>query len=164
MAALKEVMQLIDAHSDKIPEGDYLKMCSAMKEAYGNQKPERVNIRSMEYYDMEDELSNATSELSRLHKERDNIHYRTKMSKAMKSEAIREYAFREGLHSLREASVEALEEAGIHVNYGELYSKYLNDFNDEVYEKKKVIHLMIEELRGYRDDIVVRMAEVCDIN
>ena len=159
MDNLKKLMSLIDANSERIPEGDYLEMCNAMKSVHGCMKPERVHVRSMEYYEMEDELSNVTVELNRLHKERDNIHYRTKLTKAMKSDAIREYAFTEGLHSLRENSVEALEEAGVRVNYGELFGKYLNDFNEGVYEKKKVIHLMIEEARGHRDEVVSRMAD-----
>ena len=159
MDTLKQLMSLVDANSDKIPEGDYLAMCNAMKVVHGSLKPERVDVRSIDYYEMEDELMKVTHELTRLHKERDNIHYRTKMTRSMKTEAIREYAFEEGLHSLREHSVEALEEAGVHVNYGELFSKYMSAFNDDVYERKKAIHLMIEEARGYRDDIVYRMAE-----
>jgi len=159
MDTLKQLMSLVDANSDKIPEGDYLAMCNAMAVVHGSLKPERVDVRSINYYEMEDELMKVTHELTRLHKERDNIHYRTKMTKVMKTNAIREYAFEEGLHSLREHSVEALEEAGVRVNYGELYSKYMSAFNDDVYERKKVIHLMIEEARGYRDDIVCRMAD-----
>ena len=159
MDRLKQVMSLVDAHSDKIPEGDYLAMCNALKDVHGMIKPERVHVRSMEYYEMEDEMMKVTEELTRLHKQRDNIHYRTKMTKFMKTEAIKEYAFTEGLHNLREYSVEALEEAGVRVNIGELFAKYLSVTNDEVYEKKKVIHLQIEEARGYRDDIVCRMAD-----
>ena len=159
METLKNLMSMLDANSEKFPEGDYITMCNALKDVYGSLKPERVHVRSMEYYEMEEELSNVTVELNRLHKERDNIHYRRKLTKSMKSEAIREYAFTEGLHSLREYSVEALEAVGVRVNYGELYGKYLCEFNDEVYEKKKVIHLMIEEARGHRDDIVSRMAD-----
>lgn len=152
-------MQLIDANSERIPEGDYLAMCNAMKVVHGSMKPERVNIRTMAYYDMEDELTNVVLELERLHKERDKLHYRTRMTKAMKTQAIREYAFTEGLHSLREYSVEALEEAGIRVNYDELYSKFLSDYNDDIFDKKRTIHLMIEEVRGHRDEVVYRMAE-----
>ena len=159
METLKQLMSLIDANSEKFPEGDYLAMCNAMKEVHGNMKPDRVRVRSMEYYEMEDELINVTQELTRLHKERDNIHYRTKMTKAMKTEAIRVYAFTEGLHSLREYSVEALVEADVRVNYGELFSKHLSEVNDDVYEKKKIVHLMIEEARCHRDDVVYRMAD-----
>ena len=159
MESLKNLMSLLDANSDNIPEGDYLTMCNALKDMHGSLKPERINVRSMEYYDLEEELCNATMELNRLHKERDNLHYRTKLSKFMKSEAIRVYAFAQGLHSLRENSVEALEEAGVRVDCNELFGVYLSEFNDHVYEKKKAIHLMIEELRGHRDGIVCRMAD-----
>lgn len=160
MDSLKNLMSLIDANSEKIPEGDYLAMCEAMKTVHGNMKVERVVVRSVEYYDLEEELSRVTMELNRLHKERDNIHYRTKMTKAMKREAIREYAFTEGLHSLREYTQEALEEAGIRVNCNELYGKYLETFNDDIYQRKKVVHLDIQELRDYRDSVVKDLADV----
>ena len=160
MDNLKIVMSLIDAHSDKIPEGDYLAMCNAIKIVHGNMKAERVIVRSIEYYELEEEMSRVTTELGRLHKERDNIHYRTKVSKAMKREAIREYAFTEGLHSLREYTQEALEEAGIHVNCNELYGKYLETFNDDIYQRKKVVHLAIQEMRDYRDSVVKDLADV----
>ena len=154
MDTLKNLMSLIDANSDKIPEGDYLAMCEAMKGVHGNMKPERINVRSVEYYDLEEELSRVTMELDRLHKERDMIHYRTKMTKVMKREAIREYAFTEGLHSLREFTQKALDEAGIRVNCNELYGKYLESFNDDIYQRKKVVHFNIQEMRDYRDSVV----------
>lgn len=160
MDTLKNLMSLIDANSEKIPEGDYLAMCEAMKIVHGNMKAERVTVRSTEYYDLEEELSNVTQELNRLHKERDNIHYRSKMTKYMKREAIREYAFTEGLHSLREYTPEALVDAGIHVNIDVLYGKYLEAFNDDVYQKKKVVHLAIQEMRDYRDSVVKDLADV----
>jgi len=34
MEALGEIMQLIDTHSDAMPEGDYLKMCGLMKSVF----------------------------------------------------------------------------------------------------------------------------------
>jgi len=34
MQALGEIMQLLDAHSDAMPEGDYLRACSLMKEVF----------------------------------------------------------------------------------------------------------------------------------
>tara|TARA_Y100000389_G_scaffold5916_1_gene5712 strand:- start:495 stop:998 length:504 start_codon:yes stop_codon:yes gene_type:complete len=160
MDTLKNLMSLIDANSEKIPEGEYLAMCEALKNLHGNVKRDPMTIRSVEYYDLEEELSRVTVELDRLHKERDRIHYRTKMTKMMKREVIREYAFTEGLHSLREYTPEALEEAGIHVNCNELYGKYLETFNDDIYQKKKVVHLNIQELRDYRDSVVKDLADV----
>lgn len=152
-------MSLIDANMDNIPEGDYLAMCNAMKEVHSKMKPESVTVRSMDYYEYEEELSKVTIELNRLHKQRDNIHYRTKVTRAMKTDAIKVYAFTQGLHSLREHTVEALEEAGVGVNFDCLFSKYLDDFNNDVYEKKKVIHLMIQEARDYRDNIIRNMID-----
>lgn len=152
-------MQLIDANSERIPEGDYLAMCNAMKEVHGKMKPETVIVHPVSYYDYEDELSKVVIELNRLHKQRDNIHYRTKVTKVMKTDAIREYAFTEGLHSLREHTVEALEEAGVRINTDNLFGKYLENFNYDIYEKKKAIHLMIQEVRDYRDNLIRDMVD-----
>jgi len=53
MEALGEIMQLIDTHSDAIPEGDYLKMCGLMKSVFdGMSRPapqrQRVVSRAVE--------------------------------------------------------------------------------------------------------------------
>lgn len=160
MEALKQLMSLIDANSEKLPEGDYLAMCAAMKEVHGGMKSNRVTLRSMDYYELDDELSSVTMELDRLCRERDTIHYRTKMTKALKREAIREYAFTEGLHSLREYTPEALEEAGIKINCNELYGKYLEAFNDDIFQRKRAISLTIQDTRAYRDEIVKDMVDV----
>ena len=154
-------MTLIDANSEKIPEGDYLAMCEAMKGLHGSVRTDDVfTLRSMDYYDMEEELTHVTLELERLVHERDNMHYRTRLTKAMKVEAIREYAFTEGLHSLREYTPEALEEAGIRVNINELYAKHLEDFNQDIFQKKKALQVNIHDTRARRDVIVKEMADV----
>jgi len=160
MEALKQLMSLIDANSEKIPEGDYLAMCEAMKGVHGGLKSDKITMRSVDYYELDEELSSVTMELDRLCRERDTIHYRTKMTKALKREAIREYAFTEGLHSLREYTHEALEEAGIKINCNELYGKYLEAFNDEIFQRKKAISLTIQDTRAYRDEIVKEMVDV----
>lgn len=158
MESLRALMGLIDANSEKIPEGDYLAMCGAMKDVHANVKLSTIKVPSVDYYVLEEELYRVCEELSRLHKKRDNIHYRKKMTKRMKSEAIEVYAFGNRLDSLREYSVEAVRAAGIDINFGEMFTSYLNTFNDDVYERKKVIHTQIEEARVYRDATVRRMA------
>lgn len=160
MDDLKSLMSLIDANSDKIPEGDYLRMCEVMKGLHGSVRKDTVATRSMDYYDIEEELTRVTLELERLHKERDAIHYRTKMTKAMKSEAIREFAFTEGLHSLREYTPGALQEAGVNVDCTVLYKNYLETYNQDIFQSKKVIHLMVQETREYRDVLVRDMVDV----
>jgi hypothetical protein len=161
METLKNLMTLIDANSEKIPEGDYLAMCEAMKGLHGSVRTDDVfTLRSMDYYDMEEELTHVTLELERLVRERDNMHYRTRLTKAMKAEAIREYAFTEGFHSLREYTPEALEEAGIRVNINEVYAKHLEDFNQDIFQKKKALQVNIHDTRARRDVIVKEMADV----
>lgn len=160
MDNLKNLMALIDANSEKIPEGDYLAMCEAMKGVHGNMKRETFELRSMDYYDLEDELTAVTLELEKLHKERDGIHYRTKMTKAMKSEAIRDFAFSEGLHSLRESTPEALKEAGFNVNCTVIYKNYLEAYNHDIFQRKKAVHEMVQETRERRDRLVMDMADV----
>lgn len=155
-------MSLIDANSEHIPEGEYLKMCEAMKEVY--EKVKLVNnwapLRSMDYYEIEEELTNVTMELERLHRERDSIHYRTKLSKAMKRDAIAEYAFTEGFHSLREYTPEALQEAGIRVNLNDVYKKFLDAYNDDIFQRKKAIQMMVQQTRDHRDNLVREMVDV----
>lgn len=161
METLRNLMTLIDANSEKIPEGDYLAMCEAMKGLHGSVRTDDVfTLRSMDYYDMEEELTHVTMELERLVRERDNMHYRTRLTKAMKAEAIREYAFTEGFHSLREYTPEALEEAGIRVNINEVYAKHLEDFNQDIFQKKKALQVNIHDTRARRDLIVKEMADV----
>lgn len=155
-------MSLIDANSEHIPEGEYLKMCEAMKEVY--EKVKLVNnwapLRSMDYYEIEEELTNVTLELERLHRERDSIHYRTKLSKAMKRDAIAEYAFTEGFHSLREYTPEALQEAGIRVNLNEVYKKFLDAYNDDIFQRKKAIQMMVQQTRDHRDNLVREFVDI----
>ena len=161
METLRNLMTLIDANSEKIPEGDYLAMCEAMKGLHGSVRTDDVfTLRSMDYYDMEEELTHVTMDLERLVRERDNMHYRTRLTKAMKAEAIREYAFTEGFHSLREYTPEALEEAGIRVNINEVYAKHLEDFNQDIFQKKKALQVNIHDTRVRRDFIVKEMADV----
>jgi hypothetical protein len=160
MEPLKQLMTLIDANSDKLPEGEYLAMCSVLKEVHGSMKSTELTLQSSDYYDLEEELGSVTMELERLRKERDTIHYRTRMTKHMKREAIREYAFTEGLHSLREYTAEALEEAGIKINCNELYGKYLETFNYDIFQKKKAISLTLQDTREYRDRIIREMIDV----
>ena len=161
METLRNLMTLIDANSEKIPEGDYLAMCEAMKGLHGSVRTDDVfTLRSMDYYDMEEELTHVTMDLERLVRERDNMHYRTRLTKAMKAEAIREYAFTEGFHSLREYTPEALEEAGIRVNINEVYAKHLEDFNQDIFQKKKALQVNIHDTRAHRDVIVKEMADV----
>jgi len=159
---MEHLMSLIDANSEHIPEGEYLKMCEAMKEVY--EKTKKVNewgpLRSIDYYDMEEELTNVTLELDRLHKERDSIHYRSRMTKKMKKDAIAEYAFTEGLHSLREYTPEALQETGVHVDLNDVYKKFLEAFNYDIFQKKKAIHMMVQQTREHRDSLVKEFVDV----
>jgi hypothetical protein len=129
------------------------------RSAWGMKSTE-LTLQSSDYYDLEEELGSVTMELERLRKERDTIHYRTRMTKHMKREAIREYAFTEGLHSLREYTAEALEEAGIKINCNELYGKYLETFNYDIFQKKKAISLTLQDTREYRDRIIREMIDV----
>jgi len=53
MQALGEIMQLLDAHSDAMPEGDYLRACGLMKEVFDRMSrpapaPQRQRVVSRE--------------------------------------------------------------------------------------------------------------------
>ena len=156
---METLMTLLDANSHNVPEGDYLRMCDALKEVHGKLRPERVEVRSMVYYELEVELTKVTRELERLHRDRDTTRYTSRVTRGIRARAIRDYAFTEGLHSLREFTVDALKEAGVRIDFEDLFRRFLDAHNDEVYEHKKAIHLMIEEARAYRDEIVARLAD-----
>ncbi len=49
MKPLTEIMQLIDTHSDVMPEGDYLRMCGLLKEVYDQMsKPSKEGCEGCE--------------------------------------------------------------------------------------------------------------------
>jgi len=53
MKPLTEIMQLIDTHSDVMPEGDYLRMCGLLKEVYDQMaKPSKKVARVQQYFSM----------------------------------------------------------------------------------------------------------------
>lgn len=162
MEKLNELMTLIDAAAERIPEGEYLAMCEAIKGVHAAVKtqPTTAELRSTEYYDLEEELYLAVDELEKLHKKRDEIRYKNKMTKAMKQEAIRDFAFTEGLHSLREYTPEALKEAGFNVNIGVIYKDFLEAYNRGIFEEKRIVQMEVEEARERRDRLVVVMADI----
>lgn len=78
----------------------------------------------------------------------------------MKRDAIAEYAFTEGFHSLREYTPEALQEAGIRVNLNDVYKKFLDAYNDDIFQRKKAIQMMVQQTRDHRDNLVREMVDV----
>lgn len=157
-------MTLIDANAPRVPEGDYLAMCAAMKEVYGLVKSARqpAGSRSLEYHELEEELARTEAELARLHRERDAIRYARRMTRAMKREAIGEYAFTEGLHSLREHTCAALEEAGLRVDLHRVYGRFMDAFNADVFQRRGAVQRLVEETRAYRDAVVRDLAAVLE--
>ena len=53
-----------------------------------------------------------------------------------------------------------MEEAGIRVNINEVYAKHLEDFNQDIFQKKKALQVNIHDTRAHRDVIVKEMADV----
>ena len=53
MKPLTEIMQLIDTHSDVIPEGDYLRVCGLLKNVYDQMsKPSKKVVRAQQCVQM----------------------------------------------------------------------------------------------------------------
>lgn len=153
-------MTLIDANADKISEGDYLLMCNAMKDVHGNMKTKRVNVRTDDYYEFEMILSKVTAEITRLQAESDRLHYRRKLTRCMKIQAMRDLAIKEGVvDSVFEYTAAALHKAGVRVNFSKMYAQYVQDYNTEVFDNKKRLHEMIEDEREHRDQIVCLLAD-----
>jgi hypothetical protein len=159
MEGLKELMSLIDANSDKLSEGDYLLMCNAMREVHGNMKTKRDPVRTEDYYEYELQLSRVTNEITRLHAESDKLHYRRKLTKFMKVQAMMDHALKLDINISRDVINEKIfRNVGVRVNFPQLYAQYMEDFNREIFDKKKDIHRQVEEERVYRDEIVCLLA------
>lgn len=161
MESLKKIMELIDANNKHIPEGDYIDICIAMKNVHANIKKTDICIHTQDYYDLERGLTKTTLQIENLYKKYDQLQQRSKITRAMKREAIREFLFEEGIHTPVDYTQETLTGLGFKdVNYRELYDKYLERYNIDIFMKKKEVLLEIQDKREVRDDIVLSMSEI----
>jgi hypothetical protein len=95
MDDLKNAMQIIDRHSDKLPDGDYLTLCNIMRDLYTNKSGNINGHRSVftgVYIEQEDFDHNATGYFQTIFEERiRDIEIRLKTAEMMcVNEIVRE--------------------------------------------------------------------------
>lgn len=157
MESLNKIMQIIDANNKHIPEGDYIDICFAMKDVHVNLKKTDVYTHTYEYLDYERELTKMTIQIENLHKKYNEIHSQSKMTRAMRREAIREFLFEEGFHEPVEYTEKTLTELGFkNINY----DKYMERYNLDVFLMKKEILLEIQNKRELRNVLIKDMANL----
>lgn len=107
MENLTRLMQLIDANSEKISDGDYLEMCNTIKSVHDSVE-KRHNLGSERYKELSDDLHDKVMMIEKMKDKLKSIKPIKRMTSKMKTRIIREYADVMGLHSLREYTEDAV--------------------------------------------------------
>ena len=143
MKPLTEIMQLIDTHSDVMPEGDYLKMCGLLKEVYDQMSKPSKNVarvvRVQQYFSMSPPLNERYVMNNR-------TRYANRLATKQASTELR------GL-KLRSRITEAMKtEAGSRDR--DVCIKYLRDKNFEVLRKRVALEAKLVELESEKESLV----------
>jgi len=137
MKPLTEIMQLIDTHSDVMPEGDYLRMCGLLKEVYDQMsKPSKEVARVQQYFSMSPPLNERYMMNNRMC-------YVNRLATKQASMDLR------GL-KLRSRITEAMKtEAGSHDR--DVCIKYMRDNHFEVLRKRVALETQLVELESEKE-------------
>ena len=132
MKPLTEIMQLIDTHSDVMPEGDYLRVCGLLKEVYDQMsKSSKKVVRVQQYVQM-------SSPLHGRYRLNCTMRYENRLATKKASMDLR------GL-KLRSRITEAVKvEAGS--DDRDICKKYMRDKNFEVLRRRIELETKIAEL------------------
>jgi len=141
MKPLTEIMQLIDTHSDVIPEGDYLRVCGLLKNVYDQMsKPSKKVVRVQQCVQMSPPLR----ERYRLNCA---MRYKNRLATKKASMDLR------GL-KLRSRITEAVKvEAGS--DDRDICKKYLRDKNLEVLRIRVTLEAKLVELESEKESLEV---------
>jgi len=139
MKPLTEIMQLIDTHSDVMPEGDYLRMCGLLKEVYDQMsKPSKKVARVQQYFSMSPPLNERYMMNNRMR-------YVNRLATKQAAMDLR------GL-KLRSRITEAMKtEAGSHDR--DVCIKYLRDKNSEVLRRRVALETKLVELESEKESL-----------
>lgn len=148
-------MQLIDANSEKISDGDYLEMCNTIKTVHDSF--EKRHIGNERYEELSDDLHDQVMMIEKMKDKLKSIKPIKRMTSKMKTRAIREYADMMGLHSLREYSEEAVM-AQTFVEPSEIYGWFRGWHNRRQEYQEIFISNVIEECEEERNRIIYRMS------
>ena len=139
MKPLTEIMQLIDTHSNVMPEGDYLRMCGLLKEVYDQMsKPSKKVARVQQYFSMSPPLNERYMMNNRMR-------YVNRLATKQAAMDLR------GL-KLRSRITEAMKtEAGSHDR--DVCIKYMRDKNFEVLRKRVALETQLVELESEKESL-----------
>lgn len=165
MEKLTHLMQLIDAHSDTLPEGVYLDMCNSIKSVHEelNFTPELLELEmdvsetdTNNYRDLEKSLHTHVIAMETVMKDMEKLKPRKRLSNKLKTEAIKKFATETGLHSLREYTEEAIRE-NTNVDVKTIYKWYLDEYNRYIGYRKMACENALHDLRDERDYVMCEM-------
>ena len=141
MKPLTEIMQLIDTHSDVLPEGDYLRMCGLLKNVFDqmSKPPEKV-VRSQQYVQM-------SPPLRERHRSNCTMRYENRLAIKKTSMDLR------GL-KLRSRITEAVK-AEVGSNDRDTCKKYMRDKNFEVLRRRVELETKLVELESENESLEV---------
>ena len=141
MKPLTEIMQLIDTHSDVLPEGDYLRMCGLLKNVFDqmSKPPEKV-VRSQQYVQM-------SPPLRERHRSNCTMRYENRLAIKKTSMDLR------GL-KLRSRITEAVK-AEVGSDDRDTCKKYLRDKNFEVLRRRVELETKLVELESEKESLEV---------
>ena len=162
MENLACLMQLVDANSDRLLEGDYLKLCDNLKivhevlkgEESDNETDDQIDDEQLK--ELETDLHYFVMHIEKLKKDLESIHTRKRLSPKLKTEAIKHFSCVMGLHSLREYTEEAILE---HTNTTpkSIYEWYLKEHNRLQQYRRLSIESVIDECKCERDEIIAQI-------
>lgn len=165
MEKLTHLMQLIDAHSDTLPEGVYLDMCNSIKSVHEelNFTPELLELEmdvsetdANNYSDLEKSLHTHVMAMESVMKDMEKLKPRKRLSNKLKTEAIKNFATETGLHSLREYTEEAIRE-NTNVDVKTIYKWYLDEHNRNITYRQMACQNALHDLRDERDYVMCEM-------
>ena len=165
MEKLTHLMQLIDAHSDTLPEGVYLDMCNSIKSVHEelNFTPELLELEmdvsetaANNYGDLEKSLHTHVMAMESVMKDMEKLKPRKRLSNKLKTEAIKRFATETGLHSLREYTEEAIRE-NTNVDVKTIYKWYLDEHNRNITYRQMACQNALHDLRDERDYVMCEM-------
>ena len=168
MEELTHLMQLIDAHSNTLPEGVYLDMCNSIKSVHDelNFVPEITeleienHIEATEHYrHLEKTLHIHVMAMETVMKDIAKLKTRIRLSKKMREDAIQKFAVENGLHSLREYTEEAIKE-NTDADVKIIYKRYLDEYNRNIGYRKMACENVLHDLRAERDYIMNEMVNI----
>jgi len=163
MENLARLMQLVDANSDRLLEGDYLQLCDNLKVVHEVLKGEEESdnetenqIDDEQLKELETDLHYFVMHIEKLKKQLESIHTRKRLSPKLKTEAIKHFSCVMGLHSLREYTEEAILE---HTNTTpkSIYEWYLKEHNRLQQYRRLSIESVIDECKYERDEIIAHL-------